>query len=201
MINILIILNAIALVIAVNSSVCPLNVNLISHAIRRIHSYSVTTICCLADILLLIAGGVGINAFASKTVILIINIAGIIFLSWFVINKIRGLFKRYDLIQVKDVHHSRRNSYAKALGLVFFNPLALIDTLIIIGTISSHYTGINWFNFMGGLILGDILWFFGMTIVARFFSKQLNRVRVWIALDIFTIIIISIIIYKIALFL
>lgn len=199
--NLVAILSGALFVLAIICGIGPQNLNIITHAIRKNHSMTVSSITAFADIFLLLAGGIGLSLSGSKTIIIIINIAGIIFMSWYLMTKIKGLFRHHDALVIKNEKESRKKAIIRALALTFLNPLVLIDMIVIIGATSSHYHGIEWVNFILGAILGDLVWVFGITFIAQSFSKQLNRVGVWFSLDIMTIIIMIVILYKTILFL
>ena len=183
-------------VLAVIAGIGPQNLNIISHAIKKNHSMAVSTTCCAADLTLLIAGGVGLSLGGSKSIIMIINIVGIIFMLWYLSVKVRGLFRHHEKFKVVEEEQTRNQAMLKALALTWLNPLVLIDTIVIIGGTSSHYHGMAWVDFMLGAIFGDIIWIYGVTYLARSFADQLNRVGVWICLDIITIVIMVVILFK-----
>ena len=183
-------------VLAVIAGIGPQNLNIISHAIKKNHSLAVSTTCCVADLTLLIAGGVGLSLGGSKSIILTINIVGIIFMLWYLAVKVRGLFRHHEKFKVVEEELTRNQAMLKALALTWLNPLVLIDTIVIIGGTSSHYHGMAWVDFMLGAIFGDIIWIYGVTYLASSFADQLNRVGVWICLDLITIVIMLVILYK-----
>ena len=47
-----------------------------------------------------------------------------------------------------------------------------------------------------GALLGDFIWLFGLTLVSRTFAERLNRPRVWMLIDLSTIILVAIILIK-----
>ncbi len=194
--NLVAIFSGTIFVLAVIAGIGPQNLNIISHAIKRNHALAVSTTCCLADLTLLIAGGVGLSLSGSKIIILIINVVGIVFMLWYLSVKIRSLFRQHKKLQIVEERQTRNQAILKALALTWLNPLVLIDTIVIIGGTSSHYHGTAWIDFMLGAILGDIVWIYGITFLASFFADQLNRVQIWIALDILTIGIMLVILYK-----
>lgn len=183
-------------VLGIIAGIGPQNLNIINHAIKRNHSLEVSTASCLADLSLLLAGGIGLSLSGSKTIILVINVIGIIFMIGYLFVKIKSLFQHHEKFKVIDEHQTKRQAILKALALTFLNPLVFIDTIVLIGGTATHYNGLAWVDFMCGALLGDIIWISGITYIARSFSKQLNKIGVWIALDVMTIGIVSIILYK-----
>ena len=198
--NLIAILSGAIFVLAIISGIGPQNLNVITHGIRKNHSYTVALVCAIADISLILAGGIGLSLSGSQTIIVIINIIGIIFMSWYLFIKVKGLFRHHDQLVIKSIHETRKKAIIRALALTLLNPLVFIDTIVIIGATSSHYHGVEWVNFILGAILGDLVWLFGITFIAQSFAKQLNRVGVWVTLDILTIIVMIVVLYKTILF-
>ncbi len=189
MTHLLAILSGAVFVMAVIAGVGPQSLNIMSHAIRRNHAYSVAFTCFIADSALILLGGVGLSLSGSSDIILMINVIGILFMTWYTINKIIGLFKQRKKFQIND-----DNALTQKQAIV--NPLVFIDTIVVIGGTASQYHGATWVDFMIGAVLGDFAWIFGLAYLAKSFSNQLNKAIIWIMLDIMTIIIILIILYK-----
>ena len=80
--------------------------------------------------------------------------------------------------------------------LTWLNPLVFIDTIIIIGGASSHYTDANWYWFTLGALLGDVVWIYGLVFISSKLSHKLNNPMVWVILDTTTIIIMAFVLYK-----
>ena len=187
-------------VIGIIAGIGPQNLNTMSHAIRRNHEYTVALTCFLADGLLILAGGLGLKLFDSKWIIVLINIIGIIFLFYYLWTKIRGLNEPHHIKFSNDIL-DKKNAIFRALALTWLNPLVFIDTIIVIGGASTHYTGLQNFAFISGALLGDFIWLFGLTLIARTFAKHLNRQAVWFILDVLTILLVSYVLIKMVSFL
>lgn len=182
-------------VIGIIAGVGPQNLNVISHSIRRNHEYAVATTCFIADSILIIVGCIGLEITNSKALILIINIAGILFLAYYLWLKIQGLKTPHD-IKLNSNYVDKKIAILRALAMTWLNPLVFIDTIVVIGSISTQYHG--WKNnaFMLGAVIGDFIWMFGLMFIARRFSEKLNRPRVWLIIDISTILLVGAILLK-----
>lgn len=187
-------------VFAVIAGIGPQNLNIINHAIKRNYTYSVTTTCFLADNILILAAGIGLSLANSHLIILFINIIGILFISVYLIQKCYGLSKKRSGLKFGGGILTQNRAILRALALTWLNPLVFIDTVVVIGGTASQYTGISKVDFLIGASIGDFCWLFGIAYVARSFSQQLNKVLVWICLDLITIVIMAIILYKTILF-
>lgn len=184
------------LVIGIIAGIGPQNLNTMSHAIRKNHEYAVATTCFLADTILILIGCIGISILNSPTINKIINIVGILFLSYYLFMKLRGLNQPNNVkLDAKIVN--KKTAIIRALGLTWLNPLVFIDTIVVIGGVSASYIGINHIAFTLGAILGDFIWLFGLTFLSRTFADKLNRPAVWFMIDISTIILVGYVLIKI----
>lgn len=194
--NLLAILSGAMFVLAIIASIGPQNLNTLTHGIKRNHAYLVATTCFFADGVLILAGGFGLNLGKSKIIIDAINLVGLIFILWYLLYKIRSLFQSHSKFKISNKLLTKKQSIIQALALTWLNPLVFLDTIVIIGGTSLQYVGVAHINFILGALLGDFVWLFGLTAVATKFSHRLNRTWIWISLDVMTIIIMFIILYK-----
>ncbi|MBP9743138.1 MAG: LysE family transporter [Burkholderiales bacterium] len=181
--------------IGIIAGIGPQNLYIISHAIKQENSLIISITCCVADIILFLIGCAGLSLFNSRAIVLTINIIGIIFISWYLMGKVRDLFRHHTKIKVTTVKQTQVQAIIKALALTWLNPLVLIDMVVLIAGTATRYAGYARIDFMLGAIAGDILWIFGITLLATRLSNKLNRVEVWICLDILTILIMLFILY------
>ncbi len=183
------------LVIGIIAGIGPQNFNTMSHGIRRNHEYWVATTCFLADAVLILIGCIGLSLTNSKLFILLINIIGVAFLSYYLWIKVRDFNKPHN---IKFNHEilSKKAAILRALGLTWLNPLVFIDTIVVIGGASTHHIGWQHTAFTLGALLGDFIWLYGLTLISRTFAEKLNRPQVWMLIDVSTIILVAIILIK-----
>lgn len=182
-------------VLAVIAGIGPQNLNTISHGIKRNHSYIVATTCFFADSVLIVIGCLGLSITSSITINLIINIIGALFIGFYLLKKCISLTQQKSY-HINQMMLSKKQAILIALTLTWLNPLVFIDTIIIIGGTASHYSGRALFDFLIGAIIGDFIWLFGLSYLSQKLANKLNHPKVWIALDIVTIMIMSWILYK-----
>lgn len=184
------------LVIGIIAGIGPQNLNTMSHAIRKNHEYAVATTCFLADTILILIGCIGVSILNSPTINKMINMIGVLFLSYYLFMKLRGLNQPNNVkLDAKIVN--KKTAIIRALGLTWLNPLVFIDTIVVIGGVSASYIGISHIAFTLGAILGDFIWLFGLTFLSRTFADKLNRPAVWFMIDISTIILVGYVLIKI----
>ncbi|MGO1879132.1 MAG: LysE/ArgO family amino acid transporter [Microbacterium gubbeenense] len=68
------------------------------------------------------------------------------------------------------------------LAITWLNPHTYLDTVLLLGSISTHYGDARWL-FAVGAILGSAVWFAILTFAARFASRWLRSPRSWRILD------------------
>ncbi|MCX8514553.1 MAG: hypothetical protein RL017_389 [Pseudomonadota bacterium] len=194
--NLINILSGMLFVMGIISGIGPQSLNILDHAIKRRNYIAVATTCCLADLVLLFLACVGLNLIITPLILAFINIIGIIFMVWYILIKFMDLFKRHQKIKLSREFETRNQAILRALALTWLNPLVYIDLVVIIGGTASQYKGSDWYDFVAGAILGDVVWIYGITFFAKSFSKQLDKALIWHAFDVLTIVIMSIILFK-----
>ncbi len=194
--NTFVVLNGIIFVLALFPGVGPQNLNTMSHGIKKNHAYTVALTCFICDGALIILGGAGLKLSNSNTVIIIINCIGILFISIYLFIKIKSLFNVHKTYKISNEHDTLKISIMRALLLTWLNPLVFIDTIVVVGGAASHYVDLNWYLFMVGTIIGDFIWQFGLVYISGKLSHTLNQIKVWVTLDIFTVCILSYVLYK-----
>lgn len=182
-------------VLGVIAGIGPQNLNTMTHAIRRNHEYAVATTCFLADAVLILLGGIGLALSGAKWFLLLINIVGVLFLSYYLWLKIRSLNKPHE-VKFSNTILDKKTAIFRALALTWLNPLVFVDTVIVIGGASTHYSGALHVAFMIGALLGDFVWLFGLTLISRTYAEKLNRPGVWLIIDISTIILVAYVLIK-----
>ena len=183
------------LTISIIAGIGPQTMNIISHSISKNHAFSVTITAVIADVILILVGCIGIIAIESKALLNIIYLTGIIFLSYYCITKILTLFDNRR-IRISNKIISKKQAIINSLALTLLNPLVFVDTIIVIGGNSSRYHGINHLSFTLGAVIGDALWLFGIMLISQRFAKQLNRPIIWKIIDLITVVLVGIVIFK-----
>ncbi|MCC2626059.1 MAG: hypothetical protein K0R14_1932 [Burkholderiales bacterium] len=183
--------------ITIIAGIGPQSLNILTHAIKNNYPYLVAAICIIADGSLIILGSFSLGLGNSKLLFSLVNLFSIAFILWYISQKIRGLFRQFNQFNFNNKILNRSQSTLKALSLTLLNPLVFIDTVIIIGGNSLRYHGLARLDFILGTLIGDFIWLFGLVLVGRKFAYWLNKKLVWICIDVLTIAIMSIILYKI----
>lgn len=70
------------------------------------------------------------------------------------------------------------------LAVSLLNPHVYLDTVVLLGSVASHYPGTERVAFVMGAGCASTVWFFGLAIGARFLAPLFEREIAWRVLDI-----------------
>ncbi len=166
-------------------AVGPQNAMLIRQGLRREHPLLIAAIFTLCDFLLITLGVVGVGQHIAKIVWLraIIIYGGAAFLFWFAARAFYAAWRGgQDLSQTHIA--SRGTLIATALAVSLLNPGAIIDTVVIIGSVSSKYPLQSAVAFGLGAQVFSLLFFFLLAAFTRHFAPVLNNPTVWRMIDV-----------------
>lgn len=194
MVKFLVFFNSMFFTIGIIGGIGPQNTNLISHAIHRNHQYWVS-IASLTEVAVTLFGCFGIERETSKLFFILLNLAGALFLIYYLFGKLKSLSKSKQC-NVSKQSMTKRKAMLNALALIWLNPLVYVDSLILIGGASASYYGLQHILFIVGCICGYAVWKLGVPFAVSRYSDNLNRPSVWKALDIATIIMVSYVLIK-----
>ena len=198
MIDLLIITKGILFTIGLIAGIGPQSLFLIEQSLKKNANLIAAFTCFFCDVILLMLSALLIGTSKNLTLIYILNIIGVVFICYFIIKKIiRIFFKRYNVEIITD-NDSINSIIIKGIIFTWFNPMVYLDIFVIIGRIMSGYDGYKFTNFFIGTVIGDFFWVFGLSFLVRIFSYKLIRnSKTFLILDIFTVLIMSFIVYRI----
>ena len=163
------------------------NAFVLKQGLKQQHVLAVSLCCAMSDAILILAGVFGF----SKLVLLhpewlsIAQYLGAIFLI------VYGAQHAYQAYQGGQCLHAKQDDVpqlAKVLGvclaLTWLNPHVYLDTVVLLGSISSQY-GSHAIYFGGGAIFASFLFFMSLGYGARFLQPLFLKPRAWQILDAF----------------
>ncbi len=159
--------------------------------LRHQHVFAVCLICALSDALLIAAGVAGLGTWIARAPQLIglVTIAGALFLAVYGVLAARRAFQAEALIPDETGETSLKAAIASSLAFTFLNPHVYLDTVVLVGSLSAAYAGVNRFAFAAGAILASFVWFFGLGYGARLLTPVFRRPAAWQVLDVIVAII------------
>ena len=170
------------------------NIFVIEQGLKKQHVFLVCLICSISDLLLIFLGiflfGYFTNFFTDN-VELIFNILLLVFLVYFIINKIK--IKNNEInIDLKNNTESLKNTLIKTLGFTYLNPHVYSDTVLILGNLSKNFVLQDKLFFAIGASFASVIFFYSLGYMSSFFSKFIRKQYIWRCINIFIIVFMTI---------
>ena len=177
------------------------NIFVIEQGLKKQYIFLVCLICSLSDFILIFLGIFLFEYFRiyfNSSIELIFNILLLIFLAYFIINKLK--FNHDKLIlNHENKKISLTNIIIKTLGFTYLNPHVYSDTVFFLGNFSKNFLITEKYYFGFGASLASLLFFFGIGYLSKFLSKYLKKKLVWKFINIFIVTFMSILAFYILL--
>jgi len=176
----------ISLILAIGAQ----NIFVIEQGLKKKYVFIVCLICSLSDFILIFLGIFLFEYFKiyfTKNVEIIFNIMLLIFLIYFIYNKVISLYKNTD-IYFEDENLNFKTIVIKTLGFTYLNPHVYSDTVFFLGNFSKNFIIINKYLFGIGASIASFLFFFSLGYLAKFFSNNLVNSNTWKTINFFIII-------------
>ena len=161
----------------------PQNLFVINQGLKKSLVLIVVLFCSLSDSILIIIG-INLSSYVlniNSNAILILKIIGGIWLIFYGLNKFIKINERKN---IKNNYKDDTN-YKKTLITLFFityvNPHVYLDTIILIGSISTNFE--NKLFFGTGAVLASFIFFFSLGYLSKFLSKYIYSNKVWFWID------------------
>ena len=172
-----------SLIIAIGAQ----NAFVLRQGVLRQHVFFIALFCSTADTILIILGVTGISYFFNDFISEYSNeIFGIASLWLFIYGllRIRSSFKSNSVIISKNQESSNLINAISIISIfTFANPHVYLDTMILIGSISQQFQGLNRAYFAFGACSASFVWFFGIAFGAKLLTPLMQKPRHWRILD------------------
>ena len=161
----------------------PQNLFVINQGLKREYVFTTVLFCSLSDSILIVLGiklsniVTNINPYT----ITILKVVGGIWLIYYGLNKI---IKINNMRNINNIDYSN-STFKKILITLFLityaNPHVYLDTIILIGSISTNFK--NQFFFGLGAILASFIFFISLGYLSKFLSKYIYSNKTWFWID------------------
>jgi len=122
---------------------------------------------------------------------------GIIFLTLYGLLALKNVFTYQKMqISIKKEKSSLTQTIVATLAISLLNPHVYLDTLMLVGSIGSHFQGLGQNLFLFGAMSASFIWFFSLAYGSRVLIPLFRKTLTWRLLDLFTAIIMFYIAYK-----
>lgn len=166
-----------SLIIAVGAQ----NAFLLEQALKRHWALSIAILFMLSDAISISLGALGIGALIQSYPILleVTRIAGVLFLTYFGLSRIKASFADEALLLTKaNTKMPLGLLLTTAMAVTWLNPHFYLDTLILMGSLANQWQA-NTYEFIMGGISASILWFLSLTLIGRLLAPYLGKAVFW----------------------
>ncbi len=183
-------------------SIGPQNTLVIRHGLARKSVIEVISTCIIADVILILIGVYGAAELFEQYhyASLILGVFGIAFLLYCCFNYLKSAITTNKSIDVKsNVTSSRKKAIVQALTFTFLNPAAIMETVVLIGGVSSQYDSATELNsYFFGAISASFVWFISIGIFTKILYPAFQKPISWKILDYFSAVIMLFVAYLLA---
>ncbi|MGE4610632.1 MAG: LysE/ArgO family amino acid transporter [Paracoccaceae bacterium] len=176
-------LTSFALILAIGAQ----NALVLKHGILRQHVFWVCFTCAVSDAVLISAGVAGFGVIATQFPRLpnMMQIAGGIFLIFYGASRFYEAYKGNQLELANSAPTRLGPTILITLALTWLNPHVYLDTLGLLGAISTEFPSqTGKLAFGTGAVSASFVFFFSLGYGARFLAPMLRTPRAWKILDI-----------------
>jgi L-lysine exporter family protein LysE/ArgO len=174
-----------SLIIAIGAQ----NAFVLRQGLQRYHVSLVVAICTLSDVLLILLGVAGMGLVVQRHAGLLqgLRYVGAIFLlgygllaAWRAYRGTSGLQPLGD-----DIDGDRWRVALACLGFTLLNPHVYLDTVVLLGSVSTRYVGAMRWWFAAGAATASVMWFTALGFGARLLLPWFRSALAWRLLDAF----------------
>ncbi len=159
------------------------NAFVMRQGIRREHVGGVVAICALSDLVLIVAGtlGMGVLITTHPALLTVFKWAGAAYLLWFAFTSFQSA-SHPQAFKPGESSSSSRSVMLSALALTWLNPHVYLDTVIMLGNIANQYGAERW-RFAFGAAIASLTWFPALGYGASALARPLAKPSVWRVID------------------
>lgn len=161
------------------------NAFVLKQGLHKQHVFWVCFICALSDAILISLGIFGLSNIINQLPLLeqIARYGGFAFLSYYGLHSLYSAWTSDHSLKAQGkTEHSLWKSCVACLAFTWLNPHVYLDTVFLLGSISSQYEGAKHY-FAGGAVLASFLFFFGLGYGARVLTPIFAKPISWKILE------------------
>lgn len=162
------------------------NAFVLRQGLRGAHVFAVCLTCAVSDALLIL---LGVTSFARIAAWLpwidpAMRYGGAAFLVWYGTKSLRAALRSGDALTVRDApgDSDLPKTLLACLALTWLNPHVYLDTVVLLGTISTQFPGTE-AMFAAGAVTGSFLFFFALGYGAVWLRPVFARPSAWRVLE------------------
>jgi L-lysine exporter family protein LysE/ArgO len=162
------------------------NALVLRQGLKRQHVGGVVAICACSDLVLILLGVSGIGVLVQKwpSLLQVLRFGGAAFLGAYGLMAAQRAWQGSGSLAPKSAEQeSWRRVMLSCLAFTFLNPHVYLDTMVLLGSISTRYPGILRWAFAFGACLASVAWFSTLGYGARLLQPIFRNPRAWRLLD------------------
>lgn len=163
------------------------NAYVLNQGIKRNHHITTATVCSLLDLAFISLGIFGGGALLSQnqTVLTLVTLGGILFLSFYGFLSLKSALKPEisDESNKEVTARGKRAVILGALAVTVLNPHLYLDTVVILGSIGGQFEGHERIAFAVGTVCASFVWFYSLSIGAAKLGPTLSKPAVKKVID------------------
>jgi L-lysine exporter family protein LysE/ArgO len=163
------------------------NAFVLRQGLQRHYIGSVVAVCVLADISLILLGVAGMGLMVQQQPGLLnwLRYAGAAFLAAYGLLALRRAWRGESGLQpAGDGTLSRGRVVAACLAFTLLNPHVYLDTVVLLGSLSTHYEGEAQWVFAAGASTASVVWFLSLGYGARLLLPVFRSQLAWRIFDV-----------------
>jgi|TARA_B110000090_G_scaffold35878_1_gene38965 L-lysine exporter family protein LysE/ArgO len=172
---------SISLILAIGSQ----NAFVLKQGIKKQHVLLICTICALSDAILITIGIAGFGVLVTEHPFIedYSRYGGALFLIVYSALSFKSAFSQNHVLKpASELQSSTLKTVAMCLAFTWLNPHVYLDTVVLLGSISTQY-GDERFQFTMGAILASFTFFFSLGYCAQFLAPIFENPKAWKVLE------------------
>lgn len=161
------------------------NAFVLAQSIKGEHRFLVAGICSMFDIVLITVGVAGVGALVAMNPLFSKGIlwAGAIFLAVYGALALRSAVRGGKLEAADAGESTMKGVVLTTMAVTLLNPHAYLDTVVLMGGLSTQFEGAGKLWFTLGAVSASILWFFTLSMSGRALAPLFRKPIAWRLLD------------------
>jgi L-lysine exporter family protein LysE/ArgO len=162
------------------------NAFVLRQGLQRSHVGLVVAVCALSDIALILCSVSGVGALVLKwpQLMQVLRFGGAAFLAWHGLLAAQRTWRGAGSLAPEQGNEKNwRRVLLACLAFTFLNPHVYLDTMVLVGSLSTRYPGIAQWMFGLGACIASIAWFSSLGFGARLLQPTFRNPKAWRVLD------------------
>lgn len=172
---------SLSLILAIGSQ----NAFILKQGIKKQHVLLVCAICSISDAILISLGVAGFGVIVNEypAIEIYARYGGALFLLVYSVLSFKSAFSQSHALNPEaEVQNSILKTVAVCLAFTWLNPHVYLDTMVLLGSISTQYDG-KQLQFALGAILASFTFFFSLGYGARLLAPVFQKPKAWQVLE------------------